>query len=143
MFWEDVDADKSRENCKSKEGSGLSQRTWTDVKMELWTAFYAFFLTFSGEILCLPHYKVLGISGLKLSALLHWQPFWDVTLHKKWSFPLSISSVNVTKSAGTFTKEILHGKFHFLCSVKLGMITFKRIPLHLKSGAQFFLSLVK
>ena len=24
-----------------------------------------------------------------------------VTLHKKWSFPLSISSVNVTKSAGS------------------------------------------
>ena len=37
----------------------------------------------------------------------------EATLHKKWSFPLRISSVNVTKSAGnlvTFTEEILNGK---------------------------------
>ena len=46
-----------------------------------------------------------------------------LTLHKKWSFPLRISSVNVTKSAQktadlvTFTGEILNGKLHFLCSV--------------------------
>ena len=32
------------------------------------------------------------------------------TLHRKWSFPIRISSV-------TFTKEILYGKLHFLCSV--------------------------
>ena len=32
------------------------------------------------------------------------------TLHKKWSFLIRISSV-------TFTKEILYGKLHFLCSV--------------------------
>ena len=36
-------------------------------------------------------------------------------------FPLKISSVNVTKSAGTadlvtFTEEILNGKLQFLCS---------------------------
>ena len=35
-------------------------------------------------------------------------------LYKKWSFPLRISSVNVTKSSGncgyTFTEEILNGK---------------------------------
>ena len=42
-------------------------------------------------------------------------------LHKKWSFPLRISSVNVTKSAVssgfvTFTEAILNGKLHFLCS---------------------------
>ena len=42
-------------------------------------------------------------------------------LHKLWSFPLRISSVNVTKSQFpadlvTFTAEILDGKFHFLCS---------------------------
>ena len=36
----------------------------------------------------------------------------DPTLHKKGSFPLRISSVNVTK----FTEEILNGKLHFLCS---------------------------
>ena len=35
---------------------------------------------------------------------------WD-TLHKKWSFPLRISSVNVTKSAGGFVQF-----GHFLCS---------------------------
>ena len=44
------------------------------------------------------------------------------SLHKKWSFPLSISSVNVTKSVGngadlvTFTEEILNRKLHF-CAV--------------------------
>ena len=43
-----------------------------------------------------------------------------LSLHKKWSFLLSISSVNVTKYAGncglvTFTEEILNGKLHFLC----------------------------
>ena len=42
-------------------------------------------------------------------------------LHKKSSFSLRISPVNVTKSAGksdlvTFTGEILNGKLHFLCS---------------------------
>ena len=41
-----------------------------------------------------------------------------VSLHKKWSFPLRISSVNATKSAGnwdlvTFTEEIHNGKLHF------------------------------
>ena len=45
----------------------------------------------------------------------------DQTLHKnRWSFPLRISSVNVTKSTVscnffTFTEEILNGKLHFLC----------------------------
>ena len=36
-------------------------------------------------------------------------------LHKKWSFSLRISSVNVTKPADlvTFTKEILNGKLYF------------------------------
>ena len=37
----------------------------------------------------------------------------NYTLHKKWSFPLRISSVNVTKSAVTFTEEIFNGKLHF------------------------------
>ena len=46
------------------------------------------------------------------------------TLHKKWSLPLRISSVNVTKSAETcgfvtFSEEILNGKLYFLCSEKL------------------------
>ena len=44
-------------------------------------------------------------------------------LHKKRSFPLTISSVNVTKSTVscvtdlvTFTEEVLNKKLHFLCS---------------------------
>ena len=41
--------------------------------------------------------------------------------NKKWSFPLRISSVNVTKSQFpanlvTFTEEILNEKLKFLCS---------------------------
>ena len=36
------------------------------------------------------------------------------TLHKKWSFPLRISSVNVTTA--DLTEEILNGKLHFLCN---------------------------
>ena len=58
------------------------------------------------------------------------------SLHKKWSFPLRICSVNVTKSAVhkkwtfplrissvivtdlvAFTEEILHGKLHLFCAV--------------------------
>ena len=44
------------------------------------------------------------------------------SLHKKWSFPLKSSSVNVTKSPFTadlvtFTEDIFNGKLHFLCSV--------------------------
>ena len=43
------------------------------------------------------------------------------TLHKKWIFPLRISSVNMTKSAetadlATFTEGVLNGKIQFLCS---------------------------
>ena len=43
------------------------------------------------------------------------------TLHKKQCFPLRISSVNVTKSAGNcgfghITEEILNGKLRLLCS---------------------------
>ena len=45
-----------------------------------------------------------------------------VALHKKLSFPLKISSVNVTQSAGNcgfghIIEEILNGRLHFLCSV--------------------------
>ena len=35
--------------------------------------------------------------------------------HKKWSFPLRISSVN-TADLVTFTEEILNGKLYFLCT---------------------------
>ena len=47
----------------------------------------------------------------------------QLTLHKKWSIPLRISFVNVTKypqetaDLFTFTEEFLNGKLHFLCSV--------------------------
>ena len=42
-----------------------------------------------------------------------------LTMHKKSSFPLRISSVNLQEAAElvTFTEEILYGKLHFLCSV--------------------------
>ena len=45
------------------------------------------------------------------------------SLHKKWSSPLRISSVNVTKSKGNcefgqiyWCEEIFNKKLHFLCS---------------------------
>ena len=42
-------------------------------------------------------------------------------IHKKWSFPLRISSVDVintqeTADLVTFTEEIFNGRLHFLCS---------------------------
>ena len=45
----------------------------------------------------------------------------EQALHKKQSFPLRISSVNLTKSAGNcgfdhIYEEILNGKLQFLCS---------------------------
>ena len=45
-----------------------------------------------------------------------------ISLYKKQSFPLRISSANVTKSAAscdlvTFSVDILNRKLHFLCSV--------------------------
>ena len=47
----------------------------------------------------------------------HHKLIMSISLHKKWSFPLRISSVNVTKSARfTCTEEILNGKPYFLCS---------------------------
>ena len=42
----------------------------------------------------------------------------DTSLHKKWNFPLRISSVNMTKSdLVTFTEETFNGKLHFLFSI--------------------------
>ena len=44
-----------------------------------------------------------------------------LTIHKKWSVPLRISSVSVTKETAdlaTFTEKIPNGILHFLCSVK-------------------------
>ena len=52
---------------------------------------------------------------------------------QKWSFPLRISSVNVTKSPENcdlviFTEEILNGKLHFVCSVYLTVIFLRQYP---------------
>ena len=46
----------------------------------------------------------------------------ELSLYKKGSFPLRISSVNVSKSTRNcgsvrFTEDILNGNLHFLCSV--------------------------
>ena len=54
-------------------------------------------------------------------------PYSDANTAQKIKFPLRISSVNVTKSAGnmksvdlvTFTEEILNRNFHFLFSKNL------------------------
>ena len=59
-------------------------------------------------------------SGIRSQILLRFKNL--LLLHKKWSFPLRISPVNMTKSTGncglvTFTEEILDRKLHFLCSV--------------------------
>ena len=58
------------------------------------------------------------VTGPQMHFLKH---FCEETLYKKWSFPLRIFLLNVTKSAGncglaTFTEEILNRKLHFLCS---------------------------
>ena len=54
------------------------------------------------------------------------------TLHKKWSFPWKLSSVNVTKSVWpvnvvTFNEEILNGKIHFLSSVSTKKAKYKNL----------------
>ena len=54
-----------------------------------------------------------------------------VALHRKWSFPLMISSVNVIKlqfhvDLVTFTEEILNTKPHYLCSVLVSWLNFIR-----------------
>ena len=45
----------------------------------------------------------------------------DITLHKKWSFPLRISSVNVTKSTGNYVKNkdrLFTSDFSFFALIK-------------------------
>ena len=64
-----------------------------------------------------------------LCLLYYYINFKQVTLHKKSSFPLRISSINVTKSQFpadlvTFTEEILNGKLHFLCIVNKRVFVF-------------------
>ena len=57
-----------------------------------------------------------GIMNLIMQHNLSYNP-----QHKKWSFPLRVSSVNVTNlqfpaNLATFSEEIFNGKLHFLCS---------------------------
>ena len=47
-----------------------------------------------------------------------------MTLHKKLSFPLRISSVNVTSK---FTEEILNRRLYFLCSETIPNVSGKSI----------------
>ena len=49
-------------------------------------------------------------------------------LHRRWSFPFRISSVNVRKSSRTadfttYTEEILNGKLDFLCNARFSLQT--------------------
>ena len=65
---------------------------------------------------------VLKTSNLYFILAFDFSKFQKTTQHKKWSFPLRISSVNVTKSAAdlvTFTEETLNGKVHFVGSSSL------------------------
>ena len=45
-----------------------------------------------------------------------------ITLHKKLSFPLRISSVTVTKSAAAFAEKIINEKLYLLCSVSFCVV---------------------
>ena len=67
-----------------------------------------------------------------------------MSLHKKWSFPLNISSVDIfpnsqkTADLVTVTEEILNGKLHFLCSV----CSFKELHNSANDLSHFYLSLI-
>ena len=79
------------------------------------------------------HILLWGYSNFQCINDLH-TTIWQQTLHKKWSFLLRISLVNVTKSAEncglvTFTEEILNGKLHFLCSERT-FIWLRKISTH-------------
>ena len=56
--------------------------------------------------------NIFRTEHLPTTASVFFQSHNSFALHKKWSFPLRISSVNVT-----FTEETLNWKFQFLCSV--------------------------
>ena len=60
--------------------------------------------------------------GLSQHGIWIFSYYFLISLYKKRSFPLRISSANVTKSAAscdlvTFTEDILNRKLRFLCSV--------------------------
>ena len=54
----------------------------------------------------------LGTNGLRYSVTLMLNV--HSTMHKKWSFPLWISSVNVTKFAGNLLKKLLKNLLNLL-----------------------------
>ena len=64
----------------------------------------------------MPNFK-LNNQGVRVSHQLAYHKPQQNVLHKKWSFPLRISSVNVTE-------EILNGKLYFLCSAILFLLWF-------------------
>ena len=75
---------------------------------------------FTGNTLVLSNFIIsLETSSMERFIYSFWSSYHS--LHKKWSFPLRISSVNVTKSAVlcTFTEEILNGKLHFCAVIPL------------------------
>ena len=97
-----------------------------NVKLRyFWEQIWETLLLFKSIILRLKIISWAWLFGSGLKLILHWKAkssihFQIITLDKKkWSFPLRISSVYVTKSAGNcgFTKEILNWKLHFLWSV--------------------------
>ena len=62
------------------------------------------------------------VSSLKSSP---YSFYLGIPMYQKWSLPLTISSVNITKSAiplnlATFPEGILNEKLHFLCSFNKG-----------------------
>ena len=68
------------------------------------------------------------------------------TLDKKCSFPLRISSVNVSKSAVScgfvrFTDKIVNGKLYFLCNDKSGCYFACILELILHKQQRFFMSI--
>ena len=77
------------------------------------------------NLLCVQMGHLLMIHYVIISNSISFNPFLaKVPVHKKGSFPLRISLINVTKSTKTadlvtFTEEILNGKLQFLRSVPI------------------------
>ena len=80
---------------RQKIGSGfrISQRIFT-ITILLYILLWIILISFNKRK---SHFFVL-IKLLNIQ--IHNQHAWNVSLHKKWSFPLRITSVNVTKFAG-------------------------------------------
>ena len=102
--------------CFKGNGSWLINLNSLNIRSEIWI----WSLTFCPDFPRAHCYFRVWISSIPRfnqpvllpNKLLSFKP---LALHKKWSFSLKISSVNVTKSADlvTFIEEILNGKLHF------------------------------